>query len=53
MADQERSDLDVVFTVILYTTNFLLVSYEAHIHKLGSNSFREQAQLISKLYDLK
>ena len=34
-----RSGLDVVFTMILCATNFYLVSYEAHIHKLGSNSF--------------
>ena len=54
MADQGRSDLDVVFTMILYATNvFYLVSYEAHIHKLASNSFWEHAHLVSKLYDLK
>ena len=35
-----RSDLDVVFTMILCATNFfILISYEAHIHKLASNSF--------------
>ena len=40
MADQGRSDLDVVFTMILCAANFFyLVSYEAHIHKLASNSF--------------
>ena len=53
MADQGRSDLDVVFTMILCATNFLFVNHEAHIHKLALNSFWEHAQLISKLYDLK
>ena len=36
MADQGRSDLGVVFTMILCVTNFLS---EAHIHKLASNRF--------------
>ena len=53
MADQGQSDFDVVFTVILCATNFYLVSYEAHIHKLASNSFWEHAQLISNPYNLK
>ena len=39
MADQGRSDLDVVFTMILCATNFYLMSHEAHIHKFASNSF--------------
>ena len=39
MADQGRSDLDIAFTMILCDTNFYLVRYETHIHKLASKKF--------------
>ena len=40
MADQGRSDLDVVFTMILCATNFSIwKAITAHIHKLASNIF--------------
>ena len=54
MADQGRSDLDVVFIIIFRATNFFYsVSYEAHVRKLASNSFWEHAHPISKSYDVK
>ena len=39
MAEQGLSDLDVAFAMILFPLTFYLVSYEARIHKLASNSF--------------
>ena len=53
MANQERSELHVVLTIILCDTNFYLVGYEAEIHKLSLNSVSESVYLISKPYGLK
>ena len=48
MADKGRSELHVVLAIILCSTDFYLVGYEAEIHKLSLNSFSEPVYLISK-----
>ena len=54
MADQGRSELHVVLTIILCGTNsFYLVGYKDETHKLSSNSFSDLVYLISKPYGLK
>ena len=47
MADQGRSELHVVITIIVCGTNFFyLVGYNTEIHKLSLNSFSEPVCLI-------
>ena len=53
MADQGRSELHVVLTIILCGTNFLFGGLRTEIHKLSLNSFSEPVNIISKQYSLK
>ena len=54
MVDQEQSELDVAFTMILWMHYlFYLIKYEAHIQMLRSNSFSEPLYQNSKPCDFK
>ena len=54
MADQGRSDIYIVFTEDpLWPYLLCLVSYEANIDMVASNSFSEPVYSISKPYGVK